>query len=118
MADPSSLATRTAGEELYLVHLRRWGDNKMDDDIDQGIGSQPFAGPKRNAHPSVGEELWEIHVKRSRGRMDDEDDDNSNRNSKNNDEEVAVKNPTGSPCRYNLRYPRRQEPTVMSSRNS
>ena len=60
-SDKSSDANRrSAGEELYLIHLRReQGRERQEDDFDSET-------PRKRAH-SLGEELWEIHLKRSRG---------------------------------------------------
>eukprot|EP00934_Nitzschia_sp_Nitz4_P005823 Nitzschia sp. Nitz4//scaffold118_size93875//65968//66381//NITZ4_004794-RA/size93875-processed-gene-0.63-mRNA-1//-1//CDS//3329533742//5813//frame0 len=68
------LKPETIGEELYLVHLQRRRTNGTrgedeEDDIDRPTPStlenEILLNKKRS--PSCGEELWEIHLKRSRG---------------------------------------------------
>lgn len=84
----------TAGEELYLVHLRRHeGEEPREEDFDHE------EGPRKRGH-SIGEELWEVHVKRSLGVKPDidQEDDGSK---KDDAPKVAPKGP--NECRYNLR---------------
>lgn len=47
---------KTAGEELWLIHLKRHIPSPEDYDV-----------PKRKRTRSIGEELYQIHLKRSRG---------------------------------------------------
>lgn len=55
----------TAGEELYLVHLRRMREEEDDHDY----------LPRKRRSSSIGEELWEVHRRRSQGTEDDLDRD-------------------------------------------
>jgi len=48
----------TSGEELYLVHLQRLREDDEDDH------DQPS---RKRRSSSLGEELWEIHMRRSMG---------------------------------------------------
>lgn len=61
---------RTPGEELYLVHLNRF--NKLErsaNDFDHET-KEP-----RKRTLSAGEELWQIHLKRSAGQDLEKDED-------------------------------------------
>lgn len=85
----NSFKAETAGEELYLVHLRRReGEAPKAEDFD--VSGTPT---KRDRGLSAGEELWQIHLKRSRGEDDDDDDD----------KEQQANQGEVKPCRYNLR---------------
>lgn len=97
----------TAGEELFLVHLQRERVEDVSDDADQC---------RKRDRRTIGEELWDIHRKRSRGGQDDDkdeanvDDGHSSDNSTN--EDVRKKDPEDfgdksngatQKCPYNLR---------------
>jgi predicted ribonuclease toxin of YeeF-YezG toxin-antitoxin module len=60
---------RTTGEELFLVHLSRYKQPLPDDyDRDGAI-------TKKERSMSAGEELWEIHCRRSQGRAAEEEEE-------------------------------------------
>jgi len=62
----------TLGEELFLVHLNRnAGKPVSEQDFDTVMSSQSPTSRKRSR--SVGEELWEVHVRRSQGLEPDYD---------------------------------------------
>ena len=94
---------RTPGEELYLVHLKRFHNEEDDHDF----------LPRKRRSSSVGEELWEIHMKRSQGLDDDSDRDTEDSLllDKRNFHKHRVIKVTSAPekksekpkCRYNLR---------------
>ena len=65
-------AGKTVGEELFLVHLSRFGkEEPREGDLDLDV--------KQKAHNhtgmSVGEELWRVHCKRSNGVEFESDED-------------------------------------------
>ena len=67
MEKPNTTAgTPTPGEELFLVHLHRLREDDEDDH------DQPPRRKRRSS--SVGEELWEIHAKRSMGILTEDSD--------------------------------------------
>jgi hypothetical protein len=67
MSEKSSAKINTPGEELYLVHLSRYHPSPEDFDHD---------GPtKRERSMSAGEELWELHCRRSNGRASEYEDE-------------------------------------------
>lgn len=47
---------KTAGEELWLIHLKRYQPDPEDMDV-----------PKRKMSKSIGQELYEVHLKRCKG---------------------------------------------------
>eukprot|EP01083_Nonionella_stella_P017809 49892_1 len=49
---------KTIGEELWLVHLKRYQASPEDFDI---------VSPRRKRSKSIGEELYEVHLKRCHG---------------------------------------------------
>jgi len=59
---------RTVGEELYLIHLSRFSkEERSPDDYDHETSPlTKIPGHK----PTLGEELWRIHCKRSQGMID------------------------------------------------
>jgi hypothetical protein len=58
----------TKGEELFLIHLNRFNKKgPTEDDFDH-------EKPRKRSR-SVGEELWEVHIKRSNGLPPDYDPD-------------------------------------------
>jgi hypothetical protein len=65
MKKPTTTGTPTPGEELFLVHLHRLREDDEDD------YDQPPRRKRRSS--SAGEELWEIHAKRSMGMLEDSD---------------------------------------------
>mmetsp|Transcript_14036 Transcript_14036/g.35317 ORF Transcript_14036/g.35317 Transcript_14036/m.35317 type:complete len:112 (+) Transcript_14036:138-473(+) len=91
----------TPGEELYLVHLRRI---REEDDHDYL--------PRKRRASSIGEELWEVHRRRSQGMEDDLDRDTDDAHlSDKIDEPTFEKRVARAPskktdapkCRYSLR---------------
>eukprot|EP01083_Nonionella_stella_P001274 3706_1 len=71
MASPSSPHQRhrscSKGEELFLVHLARSSPDDLEDEYDD----YPPRSPKPKK--SIGEELYEVHLKRSQGLAPDYD---------------------------------------------
>jgi hypothetical protein len=58
----------TVGEELFLVHLqRKTGDTMAAEEHEEHL--------RKRDCPSVGEELWDVYRKRSRGTEEEEDDE-------------------------------------------
>mmetsp|Transcript_35099 Transcript_35099/g.84932 ORF Transcript_35099/g.84932 Transcript_35099/m.84932 type:complete len:153 (-) Transcript_35099:388-846(-) len=91
MDDPS-VFPRSVGEELFLVHLRRESESDehgagatssaaaaaagVAHGHGQGILKNPIAiSAQRKREHTVGEELWLVHCKRSRGMTFDSDED-------------------------------------------
>lgn len=127
MPNSSRIKAKTAGEELYLVHLqRRQGSSDLEeggeDEDDHEDTMLPWKRPRGH---SVGEELWEIHVKRSRG-MDNNDDNNDDteclppkevereeqieadeEDFKTTPKHQSAATAVDTSCPYNLRRPRR-----------
>jgi hypothetical protein len=95
----SKAKTKTVGEELYLVHLRRHeGEEPRPEDFD-------FENPPKKRSYSAGEELWNVHMKRVRGLEPDVDCEKPEGTAAHDE---PPKEDT-KPCRYNLRT-RRREP--------
>ncbi|GKY92637.1 hypothetical protein MPSEU_000233800 [Mayamaea pseudoterrestris] len=63
--------TKTKGEELFLVHLTRYQQPSPEDFDRDGEGSCS----RKERSMSAGEELWEIHCRRSRNRAEEEEED-------------------------------------------
>ena len=59
---------RTAGEELFLVYLKRRAMEDIEDDIEV---EEHHCARKRSR--SIGQELYEVHLKRSQGMNPNED---------------------------------------------
>jgi hypothetical protein len=92
MDKPTTTGTPTPGEELFLIHLHRLREDDEDDH------DQPPRRKRRSS--SVGEELWEIHAKRSMGMLEDSDRDIE----VNNITKSSIKAyDTPKCCQYNLR---------------
>lgn len=72
MSAPSSPSKRTAGEELFLVHLRRTNSPHHDHAEDED--DHDYEIPRKRSR-SVGEELFLTHLKRSEGLEPDYDTD-------------------------------------------
>jgi len=64
---------RTTGEELYLVHLSRFA-NPGPEDYDRD-GEFKANGKRKDRSLSLGEELWQIHCRRSQGCCEEEDEE-------------------------------------------
>uniref|UniRef100_A0A6V2F2W4 Uncharacterized protein n=1 Tax=Ditylum brightwellii TaxID=49249 RepID=A0A6V2F2W4_9STRA len=67
----STPTKRSAGEELFLVHLHRQEGQESDPDAEDDHDYPE----KRLRSCSVGEELYQIHLKRSQGLEDSADGD-------------------------------------------
>lgn len=104
MSVDNNSKNRTPGEELYLVHLQRFRDEEDDHDL----------LPRKRRSSSVGEELWEVHKRRSQGLNDELDRDTEDSHivdEKRKYPEHAVvtltseheKKSDAPKCRYNLR---------------
>jgi hypothetical protein len=72
MSAPSSPSKRTAGEELFLVHLRRTNSPHHDHAEDED--DHDYEIPRKRSR-SIGEELFLAHLKRSEGLEPDYDTD-------------------------------------------
>ena len=72
MSAPSSPSKRTAGEELFLVHLRRTNSPHHDHAEDED--DHDYEIPRKRSR-SIGEELFLTHLKRSEGLEPDYDTD-------------------------------------------
>jgi len=66
---------RSVGEELYLVHLSRFGNEEPDpEDYDREVEVLEKKKEEQEGHLTAGEQLWLVHCKRKQG-CDDEDED-------------------------------------------
>ncbi|MGK3739097.1 MAG: hypothetical protein ACI90V_005944 [Bacillariaceae sp.] len=97
MDNLTTTSTPTPGEELFLIHLHRLREDDEDDH------DQPPRRKRRSS--SVGEELWEIHAKRSMGMLEEEGSDRDIEvKDKNNTPKSPIKKyDTTKCCQYNLR---------------
>ena len=100
MEKPNTTGTHpTPGEELFLVHLHRLREDDEDDH------DQPPRRKRRSS--SVGEELWEIHAKRSMGMLEEDSDDRAieEKDTKNKITKSSISRTYDTPkcCHYNLR---------------
>ena len=98
MEKPNTTGTPTPGEELFLVHLHRLREDDEDDH------DQPPRRKRRSS--SVGEELWEIHAKRSTGMLEDDSDRAiEEKDTKNKITKSSISRTYDTPkcCHYNLR---------------
>lgn len=75
MSAPTSPSKRTAGEELFLVHLRRTNSPHHDHAEDEDDHDTKFHEIPRKRSRSIGEELFLTHLKRSEGLDPDYDTD-------------------------------------------
>lgn len=100
-----------------MVHLRRHeGEEVRPEDFDhsEGINNNDSTTSNKKRSSSIGEELWNVHMKRSRGMEPDTDTDNNTGNEEDEDHhEEGIKDQEAipSPSRYNLRT-RRGKKTV------
>jgi hypothetical protein len=70
MSESSNNDTRTIGEQLYLVHLNRF--NKLERNADDFDHEETTKEPRGRSF-SAGEELWQVHLRRSAGLEPDDD---------------------------------------------
>ena len=93
----TTTGTPTPGEELFLIHLHRLREDDEDDH------DQPPRRKRRSS--SVGEELWEIHAKRSTGMILEDSDRDIEEKDKNKITKSSTIRTYDTPkcCHYNLR---------------
>ena len=89
-APDKTTTTRTRGEELYLVHLTRYEPSPDDFDVD-GIRKN------RPRSMSAGEELWDIHCRRSRNRIEEEEEKEDEDDKQDDDKIQAEAEPEPTP---------------------
>lgn len=89
MNESSSHDEKTLGEELFLVHLSRFNKKEpSEDDFDHD-----YPVPRKRTM-SAGDELWQVHLKRSTGTEVDNDEEETDANKRLKVNEKKTQAPT------------------------